>query len=297
MSRRQRPCDGACTGNPIYRDAHIKKRGESEAILRSDAQFCAAFYHVDGRPKKHEKPKRKPFCLNSGNCIISQRNNEYSQPKNVVAVAKFETGGYQRLYEARYTNCIAPPSIKMHAEEFFREDVDREDGELAKLINENPEGIITIYLTFQPCNLSTTLQGTEGTRSEHSCCETLRDIYLHKLQGKRVKLCVKPTHLCNLDEVKDVDARDNRDHVPHDGVTEGQEREHFRKNAVRGIKMLMRNGITISAMTSDDWEYLRSMTDNGPVGSEASERLQLDDENSETLVTARQQLYQGLETD
>ena len=282
-------CHGRCKGNPIYGDdVHIKRRDGNEAILGSHQQFCAAFYHVDKRPKKLNKAERNPFCLNWYDCIIFQRKrNEYSQPIKVVAVAKFENSDGQPLYEARYTNCIAFPSIKMHAEEFFREDVDREDGELAKLINENPEGIITIYLTFQPCNLSTTLQGTEGTRSEHSCCETLRDIYLHKLQGKRVKLYVKPTHLCNLDEVKDVDARDNRDHVPHDGVTEGQEREHFRKNAVRGIKMLMRNGITISAMTPNDWKYLRSMT----VDDEASERLQLDDEISKILEKARQQLH------
>ena len=115
----------------------------------------------------------------------------------------------------------------MHAEEFFREDVDRKDGKLAKLINENPEGIITIYLTLQPFNLSTTieLQGTEGTRPDHSCCKTLRDIYLDKLQGKGVKLCVKPTHLCNLDEVKGEDAGDDTDYVTHDIV-----RDELQKN-------------------------------------------------------------------
>ena len=73
--------------------------------------------------------------------------------------------------------------------------------------------------------------------------------------------------------------------MEHATTTKKKKFEHFRKNAVRGIKMLMRNGITISAMTPNDWKYLRSMTNNnGPVDGEASERLQLDDENSETLV-------------
>ena len=302
MGERDEPCDGDCAGNPIYKDAHIKKRGENEPILRRKEDFCGAFYHVDKRPEKPGKSIRQFFCLNRDKCIIFLRENkERSPPIKVVAVAKFETddSGSKPLYEARYTNCISSsPSIKMHAEEFFREDVDRNDEELANLINKNPGGTITIYLTLQPCNFSTTTnpKGKIGTWPYHSCCKTLRDIYIDKLRGKKVNLCVKPTHLCYLDKVEDTDAGDDTDYVTHEVVQKHQENEHFRKNAVRGIKMLMRNGITVSKMETADWEYLLSMTepvDQGSIVDVEGRRKILDDEIGDILEKIRQQLHQG----
>ena len=276
-----RECDGDCDGNPIYGDdEHIKRDDDNEAILGSHQQFCAAFYHVPKWTYKDSSSKRRRHvskrCLDK-QCIISTRkgeNSEWFQPKVVVAVVKYETGenhDKKIRYQAKYTNCSTQ---KKHAEDFFR--YDAENGKLAKKIEKHREGTLTIYITLQPCNLSTTIkpEGTDVTRPNHSCCKTLRDIYLDKLQGKRVKLCVIPTHLCNLGKVKNEDAGDEKDYVTHDivrdelrkndGTSESDKKkkkfEHFRKNAVRGMKMLMKlNDVEVRKMEKEDWDYLWSI--------------------------------------
>ena len=258
-------CHGNCDGNPIYpNDKHIKRREGKEAILGSRQQFCAAFYHVN----KWSYPERKLCCLDK-DCKVFKRvrftGNEKLQPKAVVGVAKYKIEGNNGvLYEARYTNCS---KHQKHAEDFFRDDV--KSGMLAATIDENKGGTLTIYLTLQPCNWSTTIkpEGTKVTRSDHSCCKTLTDI-VTELQKNEVKLCVKPTHLCNL-EIRDADINDDKDHEPHPddpNIDAEAKYKHLQENAARGIKMLMKlneenNDVDVSAMTKVDWEYLRRITD------------------------------------
>jgi hypothetical protein len=165
-------------------------------------------------------------------------NTRYVQCKKVVAVVKFEDTNGKIQYQARYTNCYKKSEQK-HAEDFFKEDIENENGALREKVNTNPNGTITMYLTLQPCNMSTSIDGRPNTPENKSCCETLKKIFNDILRQREIKLCVKATNLCrlSLEEEKGND-------------------ETLRKNAVNGIKSLMEIGVIFSGMTPTDWNYL-----------------------------------------
>ena len=237
-------CNGNC--NEIYPANHIKQRVGDERILGTLDQFCAAFYHVD----KWKYPENDSvtdtqnyFCLDQKKCIIALKEDEYAQPRTVVAVAKFESQRGKILYEARYTNCDAN---KKHAEDFFKNDIENKDGVFRKMVVDNPEGTITIYLTYQPCNKSTQ---TERTDPEKSCCDTLEKIVTEILRadGREIDLCVKATHTRNLSLKKNKD----------------KAYEPLRVKGIKGIKELMKvEGVTVSGITQKDWDYLFTLTED-----------------------------------
>jgi hypothetical protein len=248
-------CNAKCSEiYPIDENGHIKRRVGDERILGLKHQFCAAFYHVHQWYHLQERRYREHFCLDKDHCIIAKEakkrlerdpNDRYAwcvPPLNVVAVVKFEKVDGRILYEARYTNCGAN---KRHAEDFFKDDIENPDGMLAEIVKENPNGIITMYLTLQPCNMST--GKTANTKPDQSCCDILKTIVRQRLRnnGRNIKLCIKATHT-------------NRLH-PRDKNT------NLRQNAERGIKQLMRiEGVNVSGMTPEDWDYLFSMTEYIP---------------------------------
>ena len=232
-------CNGEC--HPIYRtDGHIKRSVVDETFLGSKDQFCAAFYHV------HKWDTREHYCLEP-KCIIGQRatneNNPCVQARTVVAVVKFEDENGKIQYQARYTNCYKKSQQK-HAEDFFKEDIEHRNGALREKVKANPNGTITMYLTLQPCNESTSIEGTQNTPADKTCCETLKKIFNKILLPKKIKLCVKPTNTCRLSLAEEKD----KDH------------DRLRENAVDGIKMLMKIGVIFSGMTKEDWHYLLSLT-------------------------------------
>ena len=230
---------GCC---PIYENEynHIIRRVDKEPVLGDPYQFCAAFYHT------HEwgfgNTKREHQCLDEARCIISKRALDEGfnvQSKTVVAIVKFENNEGVK-YEAKYTNCV---SEQKHAEDFFKDDVEK--GELKNKIDENqdenPKGIITMYLTLPPCNKSVSIKGTKGTPADKSCCDTLKNMYNKTLKDK-IELHIKVTHPYRLStsEAKGDD-------------------ETLRKRAMEGIEDLMVAGIEVSAMNREDWGYLFSM--------------------------------------
>ena len=104
-----------------------------------------------------------------------------------------------------------------------------------------------MYLTLQPCNESTSAEGTTGTWPNHSCCKTLKNIFeTLKKNGKSISLRIKVTHPNHLSTSKE----------------KKPNHEELRQNAVRGIKDLMNAGVQVSAMDREDWGYLFSMTVN-----------------------------------
>ena len=240
------PSENKCNGNcyEIYPENHTKQRVGDERILGTLDQFCAAFYHVykwEYRENNEVSATQNYFCLDQKKCIIALKKNEYAQPRTVVAVAKFESQSGTILYEARYTNCDA----NQHAEDFFKNDIENTDGEFRKMVVENPEGTITIYLTYQPCNKSTE---TERTDPAKSCCDTLEKIVTEILRahGRKIDLCVKATHTRNLSLEKNKDEKYDR----------------LRVRGVEGIKELMKiEGVTVNGMTQKDWDYLYTLTD------------------------------------
>ena len=179
---------------PAEANEHIKQRHVGERILGNKGQFCAAFYHV------HQWLPRPYSCLDRDHCIIGKRITEERasmQPKTVVAVVKFEVDGESK-YEARYSNCYLS---RNHAEDFFV--CDARHGALRNILNEYNAGdghapkSITMYLTYQPCNKS--ISGTDGTRSDQSCCDILRNVYTDILRPHDISLNKKATHVYGLD--------------------------------------------------------------------------------------------------
>ena len=231
--------------NKIYPENHIKQRVGDDRILGTLDQFCAAFYHVhkwEYRENDSVTDTQNYFCLDQKKCIIALEKDEYAQPRTVVGVAKFESQRGKILYEARYTNCNTKLEQK-HAEEFFKNDIENTDGVFRKMVMDNPEGTITIYLTYQPCNNST------KKNPEKSCCDTLEKIVTEILRadGREIDLCVKATHTRNLSLEKN----------------KNETYEPLRVKGVEGIKELMKvKGVTVSGITQKDWDYLYTLTED-----------------------------------
>ena len=237
-------CNRNCS--EIYPANHIKQRVGDERILGTLDQFCGAFYHVykwEYRENNSVPATQNYFCLDQKKCIIGKKAREGAQPRTVVAVAKFESQRGKILYEARYTNCDAN---QKHAEEFFKNDIENTDGVFRKMVVDNPEGTITIYLTYQPCNKSTKKKRTDP---EKSCCDTLEKIATEILRadGRKIDLCVKATHTRNLSLEENT----------------YEEYDRLRVRAVEGIKELMKiEGVTVSGITQKDWDYLFTLTED-----------------------------------
>ena len=166
-----------------------------------------------------------------------RKRNEFKNPIIVVAVVKFENPRAKILYVARYTNCS---DHKLHAEDFFKKYIQDRDGVFNKLIQDNPKGTITLYLTLQPCHSSTR---TNDTKPDQSCCNILRAIVGKTLRknGRKIDLCVKAAHQNKLGPV-------------------GKKYKTLKKNAVEGVQLLTTNGVNVSGVTQDDWDYLFSLT-------------------------------------
>ena len=242
---------------PIYprKDGHITEINTSnEKSLGSREQFCAAFYHV-----------RPGFDNQLGSCLDKKCSKFNDNPIDitVVALVKFENKRDSPVYEARYTKCYVN---KLHAENFF--DCDIRHGVLTNQVEneENHDGTITLYLTYQPCNKST--GDTElGTRPNQSCCDILKRIYFDILQPKGIRLRIKITHEFRLGRQQ-----------------QGGDKE-LRQKARAGIQELIKSGITVSGMEENDWNYLFPMIHDGEDVPEYAERRQyLDSKIREKLT-------------
>ena len=231
------------TDTAIYEDRNHVMWNNPPVVLRpmvclgSLGQFCGAFYHVPARNSGAH------YCLDESQCKIGRRivnNGQGAYPRTVVAIIKCEDKDGRVTYEARYTNCY---NDKMHAEDYFRLDVER--GALRTVINDNKVNMITMYITFQPCHM--TVKGTFGAREEHSCCDTLLTLFRdHQFSTRlnNIEICIKPTHIYKAD----------MKWTPVD-----YELNEAIRNAVEGIKILMRADIEVSRMDETDWEYLLGM--------------------------------------
>ena len=213
----------------VYKDSiHIQSK---KSIQK--AEFCGAFYHTP------ESPTRKHHCFDEEKCVVAveakSKSNWLVQPKTVVAVVKYEGKEESDSFEAMYTNCY---SHRVHAEEYFVRDITEEmygNKDLTKAIVAKKIKKITMYITLQPCHLST--EGTSGTNENCSCCKTLMGLLNESLKG--VKLCIKPTHICKADYRLQNKASDK-----------------LIVAAKIGIKLLMEAGVEFSRMERDDWIYL-----------------------------------------
>ena len=221
----------------VYKNSnHIQSMNFIEpGSLGTKAEFCGAFYHT---PKS---PTGVYHCLDEHNCLVAveakqKQSNWWVQPKTVVAVVKYEGKERSESFEAMYTNCY---KRRVHAEEFFMVDITKEtygNEDLTKAILAKKIRKITMYITLQPCHFS--IEGTDGTKENWSCCNKLLGLLNESLEG--VKLCIKPTHICKANYGYGKRATYNK----------------LIKNAKIGIKVLMEAGVEFSRMERDDWIYL-----------------------------------------
>ena len=207
----------------IYKDfQHIKSDG-TNGKLGSIGKFCAAFYHVPST-KNYSK-----CCLDEGNCKFGR---EDSLPRSVVALVKYEIEDGNGMI-VRYSNhYIRDPDVTKHAEEFFSDDInDPENEALRSSISRKKLKKITMYITLQPCHLST----NRGPKK--SCCGVL--LKLKDSQLKNVEMCIKCTHIYK--------AGSRVEHAP------------LVKNGKEGIRLLMDKGIEITRMEEADWNFLYNL--------------------------------------
>ena len=171
--------DKSCTLDfEIYEDyQHIKLNAPN--ILGSIGEFCAAFYHVPGT--KNIRPK---CCLDEGNCKVGN-----TLPRSVAALVKYEIKDGNDII-VRYSNHYIPDATK-HAEEFFSDDI--KNTTASSSVSGTTLERITMYITSQPCHLSTT------NTPDKSCCNVLLELLGHpRLNG--VEICIKPTHIYKAGE-------------------------------------------------------------------------------------------------
>jgi hypothetical protein len=147
---------------------------------------------------------------------------------------KFKVGD-MIIYQARYSNCYTSGN---HAEDFFV--CDARHGALRNILSKynvedgHADKSITMYLTYQPCNESIT--ETQGTRSDQSCCDILRNVYTDILQPRGISLNIRATHVCWLDPPG-------------------------KANAKVGIQQLKQNDeVSVTGMQEGDWSYLFSLS-------------------------------------
>ena len=221
----------------VYKDSeHVKEGEEGRGILGSLGEFCGAFYHTPKVPPNVSNGynmvlvPRNMVCLDPSNCPI--RGDPKSEPKTAVALVKYEID--EKKFLKRYTNCHEK---KVHAEEYFKCDI-TDDGRLSHQISENTTGKITMYITMQPCHLSTL--STRGTSPTQSCCNILNELMEKLPEG--ITICIKPTHLCKAGWTK---------------RGKSKQLENEIESAEEGLKELMSNPrITFAAMMEHDWNYL-----------------------------------------
>ena len=243
-------CNGSCEYNFCKGEPHILT--VSKNMFWSIDKFCAAFYHTPACVVS-KSPMR---CLEQSSCeICTGKNPKYSKPKTAVALVKFESKEGKILSVRRYTNCFKQ---KKHAEDFFEDDMN-DWSELRGLKK------ITMYITMQPCHKSTT-GDTEGTRFDHSCCDTMIKI-AKKRSGTNI--LIKPTHLNQAGWTKKGHGRDLRPNK--------RSYDECIDNAEKGLKNLMEvDNIEVSEMRNEDWTYLWSHVDH-------AERKELDQDIGKKL--------------
>ena len=209
----------------IYKDyQHIRFK---TPILGSIGEFCGAFYHVPGA---------RYCCLDENHCQVGKmvkqkekRFPEWIPPKTVAALVKYEIDDGSDM-SVCYSNHYILDATK-HAEEFFSDDIEKRK----KSISDSKRTLrkITMYITFQPCHLSTI------NKYEKSCCNVLLNLLEDPL--KNVEICIKPTHIHKAGNKDDA--------------------LKLVENGEVGIKKLMAKGVKITRMEEADWNFLYDLVD------------------------------------
>jgi hypothetical protein len=222
-------CD--CAKQPIRNQVknghfHSIQAKRNESILGNLEQFCQSFWHMRETP---EAPIQTPSCLGSSKC----------SPKPVVCVAILLDSNGNQLSIHRYTSC----ADRMHAEEFLFDDFNLLDQ--LQVLN---GGVLQVYLTLNPCHLS-------SNQSKKSCTQGFISLFdqVLKPNGTKLELYFGYPY---------------RAHWDIEGMAE-KERERYETpilNARTGISLLEQFRASCSDLVSigpiQDWDRLILLCDS-----------------------------------
>jgi len=235
----------------IYLDCHSErlsaKPGESGGLLGGTSQFCASFFHIEPTPEA-DIPELC-LCKDAGVC----------PRKTVVGVARLQRpigavsgdeAAWTDVYCARYSNCFQGGSeLNLHAEKFLLADegLRAAIASLPSAESNGARGRLLFYLTYQPCHHSgghkARGMGEHGT----SCTELLLRYVEGELAPAAVTLSLRLAYIYRAHWTDGF-------HPKYAPAVQA---------ARRGLELLASRAphIELDALTSDDWEWLVSVSD------------------------------------
>ena len=259
----KKECDKTSIVND-HKDNH--KVGGQNPLAVTKGQFCAMFYHVTER-------KRSKFnfkCLERKKCRVGKMTRPYLDPKadyapTVVVYVRLTDQMGRLIFHARYGNCFEGERRNtIHAEYFML--VDEEFNQAVKLLGDQKEGKIEIYMNKQPCFRSTRRHhGKISGVKRKECAQDLVNFYNFYCLSHGIKLTI---NLCQFYKV---------DMLPSPSL------EDDIQNARRGIQIMMSAGIELKAMTEESWRQLAGYADIELPEYTDSDRQKLDQHIAEFL--------------
>jgi hypothetical protein len=200
----------------------------NQQILEEPDQFCEALFHMF--------PSRE-FGLETHGCINGEIKDN-CRPQSLVLIAQLNN------LTARYTNCR-----RQHAEQFMIND----SAMMSCIQSAKPGDDLIMYMKFQPCHHSSgnARVNPEGYLFKNkcdtrSCTALVREFYVNELKPRGLRLVIKCASIYKANWEYAV--------RPDDIATVA--------NALEGVRVLMRIGVSLESIQPADWVFLASLANN-----------------------------------
>ena len=246
-----------------HKDNH--KVGGQNPLAVTKGQFCAMFYHVTER--KRSKINFK--CLQRKKCRVGKMAKPHSNPRadyaaTVVVYVRLTDQMRRLIFHARYGNCFEGERRNtIHAEYFML--VDEEFKQAVKLLGDQKEGKIEMYMNKQPCFRSTRHHSKISGVKRKECAQDLVNFYNFYCLSRGIKLTI---NLCQLYKVDMRPSPSFEDDI---------------QNARLGMQIMMTAGIELKAMTEESWRQLAGYANIELPEYTDSDRQKLDQHIAEFL--------------
>jgi hypothetical protein len=210
----------------------IQRETKDASLLGDVHRFCESFFHIQ---ECHEWGN--PTCC-LGQCTM---------PRQVTLVVRLQKDG-QDVFTARYNNCFrGSTTSNIHAEEFMLQ-----DSELQSLIfGDQRQTKLIIYLTYQPCHHSA---GSRGYFKGHpkSCTKLMCQYFTEQLRPHGVQLEIRCTGIYRAHW---------EDSTLFDSMEDAQLYGGRTAAARAGIALLQAQGVSMTGMQREDWDFMLSLAD------------------------------------
>lgn len=208
-------------------------------LLGNSDQFCISFFHI---MTCWELDVKSHICLN--------KDSFKCRHKNITLLVRVQNSERETLKVVRYTNCIMSNRRPKHSEEFMITD----DSILI------PNSTITIYTQLQPCHHS---GGRDGTYDERSCTELVINWNNSKLKPLNIKLKFQCGNIYK--------AMWNMTDKEFEKINKNKNNNIYKssaQNARVGIQLINREGIEMTMIDKDGWNFLLTHTKNCNISKE-----------------------------